>query len=159
MNEASQTQALLNDSSTSERARWQHDLIPLYRDTLQQNLTISFSEPKRHAITQLNLLRTLYPENEQVNALSQEFALQQQQALEQTALFVAKFSEIRTKMANIALLAKRGKWAELEKQTKSLEEFAVSYHRFMVELTMCKASLNRAMSQMPRKSLRSSNKG
>ncbi|HGS4571771.1 TPA: type VI secretion system ImpA family N-terminal domain-containing protein [Vibrio cholerae] len=126
LNEASQTQALLNDSSTSERARWQHDLIPLYRDTLQQNLTISFSEPKRHAITQLNLLRTLYPENEQVNALSQEFALQQQQALEQTALFVAKFSEIRTKMANIALLAKRGKWAELEKQTKSLEEFAVS---------------------------------
>lgn len=108
LNEASQTQALLNDSSTSERARWQHDLIPLYRDTLQQNLTISFSEPKRHAITQLNLLRTLYPENEQVNALSQEFALQQQQALEQTALFVAKFSEIRTKMANISLLAKRG---------------------------------------------------
>lgn len=29
-------------------------------------------------------------------------------------------------MANIALLAKRGKWGELEKQTKSLEEFAVS---------------------------------
>ncbi len=82
LNETSQTQALLNDSFTGERARWQHDLIPLYRDTLLQNLTISFSEPKRHAINQLNLLRTLYPENEQVNALSQEFALQQQQALD-----------------------------------------------------------------------------
>lgn len=89
-------------------------------------MAASFSEPKQQAISQLSLLRTLYPDNEQVNTLSQTFGLQQQAALEQTALFVAKFSEIRTKMANIALLAKRGKWAELEKQTKSLEEFAVS---------------------------------
>ncbi|ENM5786535.1 ImpA family type VI secretion system protein [Vibrio metoecus] len=126
LNHAEQAQALIRESSQSERERWQRDLVPLYRSTLEQNLAASFSEPKQQAISQLSLLRTLYPDNEQVNTLSQTFSLQQQAALEQTALFVAKFSEIRTKMANIALLAKRGKWAELEKQTKSLEEFAVS---------------------------------
>jgi type VI secretion system protein VasL len=54
------------------------------------------------------------------------FSEQQKVALEQTELFVAKFSDIRTKMANISLLAKRGKWRDLQKQTKSLEAFAIS---------------------------------
>ncbi|MCE7629606.1 type VI secretion protein, partial [Vibrio fluvialis] len=44
----------------------------------------------------------------------------------QTELFVQRFGEIRTKMANIALLAKREKWSDLQRQTKSLEDFAVS---------------------------------
>lgn len=126
LNNEQQAQALIGDSSPQDRARWQEALVALYRSTLERNLAASFSDSKQQAMSHLLLLRTLYPENEQVNALNKEFSLQQQEALDQTALFVAKFSEIRTRMANIALLAKRGKWGELEKQTKSLEEFAVS---------------------------------
>ncbi|EEW10338.1 type VI secretion system ImpA family N-terminal domain-containing protein [Vibrio mimicus] len=126
LNNVEQAQALIRESSQVQRDRWQDELVPLYRSALERNLATSFSDSKQQAMSHLLLLRALYPENEQVNALNKAFSLQQQEALEQTALFVAKFSDIRTRMANIALLAKRGKWGELEKQTKSLEEFAVS---------------------------------
>ncbi|TKF22358.1 type VI secretion protein, partial [Vibrio kanaloae] len=50
----------------------------------------------------------------------------QKLALEQTNELVIRFNEVRTKMANIALLAKKRNWSQVENEAKSLEAFAVS---------------------------------
>ncbi|EHU4915519.1 ImpA family type VI secretion system protein [Vibrio vulnificus] len=126
LNDDTKSHSLIVESSQAERVRWQNTLIPLYRSSLEQNLSAPFNASKQQANSHLILLQTLYPKDERVTTLGQEFSLKQQIALEQTEMFISKFSEIRTKMANIALLAKKGRWKELEKQTKSLEDFAVS---------------------------------
>ncbi|RJX68709.1 hypothetical protein DZ860_17105 [Vibrio sinensis] len=74
----------------------------------------------------MRLLQALYPQDPRILQLNAIFTKEKKTALDQTEFFVAKFGEIRTKMANISLLAKRGKWQDLQKQTKSLEEFAIS---------------------------------
>ena len=71
-------------------------------------------------------MQQLYANNEQVAAISDQLGQDQQYALEQADEFVARFSEIRTKMANVALLAKKRRWSDVANETKSLEAFAVS---------------------------------
>lgn len=126
INDTQQAKLFVEQSSDNQRARWQKDLVSLYGEALEHDILESFSDSKRQAMAHVQLLKTLYPEDDKTTQLNAMFSEQQKVALEQTELFVAKFSDIRTKMANISLLAKRGKWRDLQKQTKSLEVFAIS---------------------------------
>lgn len=126
INDTQQAKLFVEQSSDKQRARWQKDLVPLYGEALEHHMLESFSDSKRQAMAHVQLLKTLYPQDDKTTQLNAMFSEQQKVALEQTELFVAKFSDIRTKTANISLLAKRGKWRDLQKQTKSLEAFAIS---------------------------------
>lgn len=112
--------------STGQLARWKNDFIDLYSHSVQTKMAQSNGFEKLEALNEIMALKALYPDDRKVSQVSEQFDEAQQSALEQTEIFVQRFSEIRTKMANIALLAKRERWEELQKQTKSLEEFAVS---------------------------------
>ncbi|MCG6227627.1 type VI secretion system ImpA family N-terminal domain-containing protein [Vibrio furnissii] len=112
--------------SDNQIARWKSDLVPLYEQSIGQKSAISMEQSKREAMHEMATLRTLYPDDEQIKTSDEAFSAAQRAALEQTELFVQRFGEIRTKMANISLLAKREKWRDLQRQTKSLEDFAVS---------------------------------
>jgi type VI secretion system protein VasL len=121
-----QSLSVINKLSSQQKKQWGNRFIPLYEAALEHNINESFSTSKQQAIDNVFLLRYLYPEHTKTNELTNKFNQQQQLGLEQTELFITKFREIRTQMANIALLAKREKWSDLQKQTKSLETFALS---------------------------------
>jgi type VI secretion system protein VasL len=98
----------------------------MYHSSIEEKTQVSIEQPYLKAIEQLDILQKLYTGDEQVNQISQTLYQDQQSALEQADEFVARFGEIRTKMANIALLAKKKRWAQVANETKSLEDFAVS---------------------------------
>lgn len=126
INNTQQSEVFIEALSDKQRVRWQNDVVPLYAESLERNIAESFSDPKERAISHMRLLQVLYPQDPRILQLNAIFTEEKKTALDQTEFFVAKFGEIRTKMANISLLAKRGKWQDLQKQTKSLEEFAIS---------------------------------
>lgn len=104
----------------------QSELVPMYHSSIEAKTQVSIEQPYLKAIEQLDVLQKLYAGDAHVNQISQTLYQDQQLALEQADEFVARFGEMRTKMANIALLAKKKRWAQVANQTKSLEDFAVS---------------------------------
>ncbi|MGY2573337.1 type VI secretion system ImpA family N-terminal domain-containing protein [Vibrio sp. C8] len=104
----------------------QSEMVSMYQSSIEEKIQASIEQPYLKAIEQHEVLQRLYAGNEQVNQISQILYQDQKLALEQTDQFVAKFGEIRTKMANIALLAKKHRWSQISDETKSLEQFAVS---------------------------------
>lgn len=114
------------DVSPGQVARWKEDLVGLYQHSIEQKSAASVEQSKREAMHEMSALMALYQQDPKVVESQQAFSAAQQEALEQTDTFVQRFGEMRTRMANIALLAKRGRWSELQRQTKSLEDFAVS---------------------------------
>lgn len=104
----------------------QAELIPMYQTSIEEKTKVSIEQPYLKALEQLNVLQKLYAGDEQVEQISQTLYQDQQFALDQANEFIARFSEIRTKMANIALLAKKQRWQQVANETKSLEDFAVS---------------------------------
>lgn len=110
----------------SKLASIQSELVPMYQSSIESKKQVSIEEPYLKAIEQLDILQKLYAGDEQVTYISQSLHHDQQLALKQADEFVARFGEIRTKMANIALLAKKRRWAQVANETKSLEDFAVS---------------------------------
>ncbi|WP_038176955.1 type VI secretion system ImpA family N-terminal domain-containing protein [Vibrio pacinii] len=105
---------------------FRNEMVPMYQASIKRNTQVSIEQPYLEAMEQLNILQQLYADNEQVVAISDQLGQDQQYALEQADEFVARFSEIRTKMANVALLAKKRRWSDVANETKSLESFAVS---------------------------------
>lgn len=110
----------------SKLASIQSELVPMYQSSIEAKTHVSIEQPYLKAIEQLNVLQKLYQGDDQVIQIGQTLHQDQQLALEQADEFVARFGEIRTKMANIALLAKKRRWTQVANETKSLEEFAVS---------------------------------
>lgn len=114
------------DVSPGQVVRWKEDLVGLYQHSIVQKSAASVEQSKREAMHEMSALMALYPQDPKVAESQQAFSTAQQEALAQTDIFVQRFGEMRTRMANIALLAKRGRWNELQRQTKSLQDFAVS---------------------------------
>ncbi|OLQ90617.1 type VI secretion protein [Vibrio panuliri] len=104
----------------------QSELVPLYQMAIEANSHVSVEQPYLKAIEQLNVLQALYANDVQVEQIGHKLQKNQHEAIEQADQFVARFSEMRTRMANIALLAKNQRWSQVANETKSLEEFAVS---------------------------------
>ena len=125
-----QTEAALsqyqNQVSKSQLARWEDDFIALYSGAATSNMQQSVEKTKLDALSQIATLRTLYPESAKVQQVDKAFSAAQKKALEQTEYFIERFRDIRTKMANISLLAQKQRWSALQRNAKSLEDFAVS---------------------------------
>lgn len=113
-------------TSPSTLASFSRELVPMYQAAIERETQASIEQPYLRAMEQLNVLQKLYAGNQQVSQIGSQLTQQQQQALEQADEFVARFGDIRTKMANIALLAKKRRWQQVADETKSLEAFAVS---------------------------------
>ncbi|WPC76866.1 type VI secretion system ImpA family N-terminal domain-containing protein [Vibrio porteresiae] len=122
----SQLAAFQNETSEGQRVSWQTPFIELYQASIQKNMAESIEQNKVAATAQVRALTQLYPQSESVKQVEQAFTQAQQEALAQTEKFIERFRDIRTKMANISLLAQKQRWSDLQKQTKSLEDFAVS---------------------------------
>lgn len=123
---ASNLDSYVEHVKPTKLAAIQSELVPMYHSSIEEKTQVSIEQPYLKAIEQLDILQKLYTGDEQVNQISQTLYQDQQSALEQADEFVARFGEIRTKMANIALLAKKKRWAQVANETKSLEDFAVS---------------------------------
>ncbi|MBC5850642.1 type VI secretion system ImpA family N-terminal domain-containing protein [Vibrio metschnikovii] len=102
------------------------DIIPLYRQVIEENMDLPFGAARVEARALLDTLLRVYPNVDTVIEIEQQFSATKQEALRQTERFIEQFSETRTKMANISLLAQQGRLSELQRKTKSLEDFAVS---------------------------------
>lgn len=122
----SQVETFQAQTSQTQRRSWQAPFIKLYQASINKNMAESIEQNKVAATAQVHALTELYPESEAVKQVALSFTQAQQEALEQTDRFIERFRDIRTKMANISLLAQKQRWPDLQKQTKSLEDFAVS---------------------------------
>lgn len=116
----------IEKSTTMLLASVQSELVPMYQSSIEQKVQASIEQPYLKAIDQLDVLQKLYAESEQVNQISQALSREQILALEQTNQLVARFAEVRTKIANITLLVKNRRFSQIESEMKSLQEFAVS---------------------------------
>lgn len=116
----------LQTYSVSQLNRMKKDIFYLYEKSISNRLNQSVEQSLMLAVGEYEALQILYSDTEELAAIKQNFAEAQKNALEQTERFIERFSEIRTKMANISLLAQRERWSELQRQTKSLEDFAIS---------------------------------
>jgi len=105
---------------------YQGDIIGLYERTIDENVLASIEQPYLEVLDKVAVLQRLFSESSQVSSISQSVKNEQKLALEQVGLFVERFAEVRTNMANIALLVKNRRWSEVTVVTQSLEEFAVS---------------------------------
>ncbi|MCC4236402.1 type VI secretion system ImpA family N-terminal domain-containing protein [Vibrio anguillarum] len=121
-----QVNAFQQANSPAKLEQLSNEIVPLYREAIEQKMARSFESARVEAQQVLDALLQLYPQTESVLEVDQAFADAKREALQQTERFMERFSETRTKMANIALLAQKGKLTELQRQTKSLEEFAIS---------------------------------
>ncbi len=106
-------------------SRWEPQLIPLYANAVEQEITQSVETGKVSAKQHLNALTTLYGDNEKTSAVVKAYQAERAEALESTAKYIDKFRAVRTKMANIALLVDQNRWSALQAQTRSLESFAI----------------------------------
>ncbi|CAH8190384.1 Type VI secretion-related protein VasL [Vibrio aestuarianus] len=121
-----QVRAFQQQHSAEKISKLSKDIVPLYRSAIEQNMAISFESARVEAQQVLNALLLLYPQSTAVLEVEQTLLSSKQQAIQQTESIIERFSETRTKMANIALLAQKGRLSELQRQTKSLEDFAIS---------------------------------
>ncbi|WBA16795.1 type VI secretion system ImpA family N-terminal domain-containing protein [Salinivibrio proteolyticus] len=112
--------------SPSSLTRWQDAFVAMYQQAIESELDQSIETPKVLAAQHLNALTTLYGEHEASSVLLSAYNTQREEALESTNKYIDKFRAVRTKMANIALLAEQNRWWALQKQTRSLENFAIS---------------------------------
>ncbi|SIO32196.1 type VI secretion system ImpA family N-terminal domain-containing protein [Salinivibrio sp. ES.052] len=111
--------------SPATLSRWEPQFIPLYTDAVEQEMAQSVEAAKVSAKQHLNALTSLYGDNEKTSSLLAAYQAERAAALESTAKYIDKFRAVRTKMANIALLAEQNRWWALQKQTRSLESFAI----------------------------------
>ncbi|OOE80270.1 hypothetical protein BZG73_14735 [Salinivibrio siamensis] len=111
--------------SPSTLSRWEPQFISLYTGAVEQEMAQSVEAAKTSAKQHLNALTTLYGDNEKTTSLVATYQAERAEALESTAKYIDKFRAVRTKMANIALLAEQNRWWALQKQTRSLESFAI----------------------------------
>jgi hypothetical protein len=109
----------------STLSRWEPQFISLYTGAVEQEMAQSVEAAKTSAKQHLNALTTLYGDNEKTASLVATYQAERAEALESTAKYIDKFRAVRTKMANIALLAEQNRWWALQKQTRSLESFAI----------------------------------
>ncbi|RTZ16421.1 type VI secretion protein [Vibrio aquaticus] len=65
----------------------------------------------------------------------EELIQQEQLALAQTDKLVERFLAARTKMANLSLLSEQGRWAEISKESKAIENYANSLSPIYGRLT------------------------
>lgn len=66
---------------------------------------------------------------------TEELIQQEQLALTQTDQLVERFLAARTKMANLSLLSEQGRWAEVSKESKAIENYANSLSPIYGRLT------------------------
>ncbi|MGD8111509.1 type VI secretion system ImpA family N-terminal domain-containing protein [Vibrio sp. TRT 17S01] len=127
-NLAGREQALhyLSIHSQESVANEEQGITTLYSESIGTLIDSSVELPLIQAQQQLEVLNTLFPDSELTQQAKESVALSKEQALLLTSQFIERFQEIRTRMANISLLAKKERWRELQRQTKSLEDFAVS---------------------------------
>ncbi|OOF34039.1 type VI secretion system ImpA family N-terminal domain-containing protein [Salinivibrio costicola] len=126
LNHADATAAFAKTHQPSTLARWESQFVPLYVQLTTQELEQSIESSKVLAKAHLNALATLYADNKQTRELLTRYDMERKEALGNTAKYIDKFRAVRTKMANMALLAEQNRWWALQKQTRSLEDFAIS---------------------------------
>lgn len=112
--------------SKTQLERWKHDVVPLYSTSIKQHMSASMLSHPWRAQQEMAVLNTLYPGSSQVAELNNELHKTQQDALAQTERFIERFKQIRTTMANVSLMAKKGHLHALQQHTQDLENFAVS---------------------------------
>lgn len=126
LSSSEQVVAFQQQHSAEKISNLSSEIVPLYRSVIEQNMALSFESARVEAQQALNALLLLYPQSSAVLEVDQTFLSSKQEAIQQTDRIIERFSETRTKMANIALLAQKGRLSELQRQTKSLEDFAIS---------------------------------
>ncbi|MGO1296478.1 MAG: type VI secretion system ImpA family N-terminal domain-containing protein [Vibrio sp.] len=112
--------------SESQLARWEDEFVPLYTSSIERHMHTSVFSHVWQAQQQMSVLNTLYPQSPLVVKLEDKLKKNQHDALAQTQHFVERFREIRTLMANVSLMAKKGRVRALQQHTQDLEDFAVS---------------------------------
>lgn len=121
-----QAQDYLAQYSQHERQENELAITTLYKSSISRQLLSSVGESFKRAENELLSLKILYPDSELSKASAAEFEKKKRDALVLTSQFVDRFKDIRTRMANISLLARKGQWLEVRKQAKALEDFAIS---------------------------------
>ncbi|WGW01273.1 type VI secretion system ImpA family N-terminal domain-containing protein [Vibrio sp. YMD68] len=119
-------ESFIDNTTSAKLAAIHSEIVPLYLSTITEKNRTSIEQPHLEALELIDVLQNLYSEDEQVNQMSLALHQDQKLALKQTNELVTRFNEVRTKMANIALLAKKRHWSQIENEAKSLEAFAVS---------------------------------
>jgi type VI secretion system protein VasL len=115
-----------NQVGDSKLESLKKNILPLYEHDITIGLATPFFKNQQYALGQLAALLKLYPQDPQVKMLATRINQTKQNALENNVRYVDRFSQIRTQMANLSLLAKSGNLEELQQQTKELEDFAIS---------------------------------
>lgn len=126
LNSSAQAQRYQDRVSAAQLSRWEEDFIPLYASSIESHLHTSVFSHVWQVQQQMSVLTTLYPQSPQVVTLAETLRKNQQAALAQTQRFVERFRQIRTLMANVSLMAKKGRLRALQQHTQDLEDFAVS---------------------------------
>ncbi|MFA0144363.1 type VI secretion protein [Vibrio kanaloae] len=119
-------ESFVDNTTPAKLVAIQSEIVPLYLSTIAEKKRVSIEQPHLEALELVDILQNLYFDDEHINRMGLALHQDQKLALEQTNELVIRFNEVRTKMANIALLAKKRNWSQVENEAKSLEAFAVS---------------------------------
>ncbi|USD43055.1 type VI secretion system ImpA family N-terminal domain-containing protein [Vibrio sp. SCSIO 43135] len=126
LKEQGQVEVFKSAFDDNQRQDIRPQVVPLYASSVTENLQQPFYEYKAEAQAFASALKSLYPEDQEVKELYDQVQHAKLSALESNQRYMERFSQIRTQMANLSLLAQKGKLRELQSKTKSMEDFAVS---------------------------------